>query len=99
MTIKTDKLLVSVYAKHGDTCGLTDRYGHHDTLGCASGYKENDYVLVARFAYFQEGLEYAKAIGERGVHSRVISRLASEPYITDYPKEYPVTFHGSTLNA
>jgi hypothetical protein len=86
MANKTDKLLVSIYAKHGDTCGLADSYGHHDSLGCASGFKESDFVLVAKFAYLQEAIDYAQIIGARGVYSRPVSRIGPVPYQSDYPK-------------
>jgi len=64
---RTDKLSVSVYALHGDTCGLQDSYDHHDSLGCASGFASGDYVLVARFAYLQEAIDYCQTISKRGV--------------------------------
>ena len=83
---KTDKLLVSVYAKHGDTCGLADSYGHHDSLGCASGCKENDMVLVARFAYFMEALDYCEQVSKRGVNTRIVSKIGPTPYVSEYPK-------------
>jgi len=82
--LKTDKLLVSVYARHGDTCSLAP---HCKSLGCASGHAPDDYVLSARFAYLQEGLEYAEAVSKRGVRVRLISRIVpSAPYTSDYPK-------------
>lgn len=84
--LRTDSTLVSVYAKHGDTCGLQDSYGHHDSLGCASGFKAADYVLVARFAYFQEAIEYCEMIGKRGVNSRLVSHLCKPAYTSNYPK-------------
>jgi hypothetical protein len=83
VSLKTDKLLVSVYARHGDSCGLAP---HCRSLGCPSGFQPDDYVLSARFAYFLEALDYAQMVAGRGVHTRVVSRIASEPYITDYPK-------------
>ena len=87
MAIKTDTLAVSVYARHGDICGLNDSYGHHDQLGCASGHREADIVLVARFAYLQEAIDYCAEIGRRGVRSRLVSRIvANAPYVSDYPK-------------
>jgi hypothetical protein len=56
MKLKTDKLPVSAYVRHGDMCTLGSQTPNfHDRLGCASGYKAGDYVLVARFAYLQEG--------------------------------------------
>lgn len=85
--LKTDSLDVSVYARHGDTCGLADSHGHHDSLGCASGHKENDMVLVARFAYFMEAIDYCEGIAKRGVNTRIVSRIVkTAPYVTDYPK-------------
>lgn len=88
MTLRTDALKVSVYCKHGDSCGLQDEYGHHDSLGCASGYKAEDYVLSARFAYLQEAVDYAQAVASRGVNVRLVSRICAEPYVSDYPKQY-----------
>ena len=40
--LKTDKLAVRVYAKHGDTCSIAP---HCESVGCASGCKPNDLVL------------------------------------------------------
>ena len=85
MRIKTDRLAVSVYALHGDTCSLAP---HCKTLGCASRHDANDYVLSARFAYLQEGIDYALACSARGVSMRLVSRIVpSAPYVSDYPKE------------
>lgn len=85
---RTDKLDVSVYARHGDRCGLEDSYGHHDTLGCASGFKANDFTLVAKFAYLQEAIDYCDAVGKRGVKTNLVSRIVpSAPYTSSYPKE------------
>ena len=53
MRVRTDKLSVSCYALHGDICSLAP---HCRSLGCASGLRSDDYVLVARFAYFQEAI-------------------------------------------
>lgn len=84
MSIKTDKLLVSVYANHGDTCGLAP---HCESLGCASGHKPHDYILSAKFAYLQEAIDYAQAISARGVRARLVSRIVpGKPYVSDYPK-------------
>lgn len=83
---RTDSLAVSVYARHGDTCGLEDSYGHHDSLGCASRFKANDMVLVARFAYLQEAIDYCEQVGKRGVNTRLVSRIvATAPYVSEYP--------------
>ena len=87
MKLKTDTLAVKVYARHGDCCGLEDQYGHHDALGCASGYKADDYVLSAQFAYLQEAIDYAQILAARGVNSRLVSRICKTPYISDYPKK------------
>jgi hypothetical protein len=85
MKLKTDKLAVKVYANHGDTCGLAP---HCESLGCASGHKSSDYVLVASFAYLTEGLDYCAELCKRKVHSRLVSRIVpNSPYITDYPKQ------------
>lgn len=85
--LRTDHLDVSVYARHGDTCGLEDSYGHHDSLGCASGFKANDMVLAARFAYLQEAIDYCEQVGKRGVNTRLVSRIvATAPYVSEYPK-------------
>ncbi len=82
--LKTDKLLVSVYALHGDTCSLAP---HCKSLGCASGCAPDDYVLSARFAYLQEALDYAEAVSKRGVRVRLISRIVpTASYVSDYPK-------------
>lgn len=84
---KTDKLDVSIYARHGDTCGLADSYGHHDSLGCASGMKEDDYILVAKFSYLQEAIDYCESVGKRGVNTHLVSRIVpSAPYTSSYPK-------------
>lgn len=85
--IRNNSLAVSVYARHGDTCGLEDSYGHHDTLGCASGFKSHDMVLVARFAYLQEAIDYCQQVGARGVNTRLVSRIVpTAPYVSEYPK-------------
>jgi hypothetical protein len=79
---RSDKLLVSVYALHGDTCSLAP---HCKSLGCASGFESTDYVLSARFAYLQEAIDYALAVANRGVHVRLISRIVpTAPFIRDY---------------
>jgi hypothetical protein len=84
VAIKTDKLLVSVYASHGDTCSNAP---HCESLGCASGFKSEDFVLSARFAYLQEAIDYAVAVSSRGVRVRLVSRIVTgTPYISDYPK-------------
>lgn len=82
MRLKKDKLAVRVYAQHGDCCSLAP---HCESLGCASGHKPDDYVLSAAFAYFQEALDYAQAIAARGVSARVVSRISTKPYVSDYP--------------
>jgi hypothetical protein len=82
--MRTDKLLVSVYALHGDTCSLAP---HCESLGCASRLKPDDYVLVARFAYLQEAIDYCQQVSARGVNTRLVSRIVpSAPYISNYPK-------------
>ena len=83
MKLKTDKLLVSVYVSHGDTCSLAP---HCESLGCASGYKSDDFVLAAKFAFFQEGLDYAEYVSKKGVRARLVSKIGPTPYISDYPK-------------
>ena len=84
MAMKTDKLLVSVYAHHGDTCSNAP---HCESLGCASGFKSEDFVLSAKFAYLQEAIDYAQAVSGRGVRVKLVSRIvAGVPYISDYPK-------------
>jgi hypothetical protein len=88
MSNKTDELAVSVYANHGDTCGLQDSYNHHDSLGCASGFKAADFVLVAKFGYLQEAIDYCEAVGKRGVRTNLVSRIVpTAPYTSSYPKE------------
>jgi hypothetical protein len=80
--IRNDKLLVSVYALHGDTCSLAP---HCKSLGCASGFESTDYVLSARFAYLQEAIDYAMSVVNRGVHVRLVSRIVpTAPFIRDY---------------
>lgn len=82
MKNRTDKLLVSVYALHGDTCSLAP---HCKPLGCASGFDSTDYVLSAKFAYLQEALDYADSVVTRGVHVRVVSRIVPTiPFIREY---------------
>lgn len=89
MRLKADKLAVSVYAHHGDTCSLAP---HCKALGCASRCDSEDYVLSARFAYLQEALDYCEAVSKRGVRVRLVSRIVpSAPYVTDYPKPKAVT--------
>ena len=81
---RSDKLLVSVYALHGDTCSFAP---HCETLGCASGFASNDYVLVARFVYLQEAIDYCQQVSQRGVNTRLVSRIVpTAPYISNYPK-------------
>jgi hypothetical protein len=84
MRLRTDKLLVSVYANHGDTCGLAP---HCKTIGCASGFAADDFVLSARFAYLQEAIDYAMSISARGVRARLVSKIVpNAPFVSDYPK-------------
>lgn len=84
MKLKADKLAVSVYAHHGDTCSLAP---YCKSLGCASRCDSEDYVLSARFAYLQEAIDYCQAVAARGVRVRLVSRIvASAPYVSDYPK-------------
>jgi hypothetical protein len=79
---RNDKLLVSVYALHGDTCSLAP---HCKSLGCASGFESTDYVLSARFAYLQEAIDYALSVTNRGVHVRLVSRIVpTAPFIREY---------------
>jgi hypothetical protein len=82
--LRSDKLLVSVYAHHGDTCSLAPNC---ESLGCASSCASDDYVLSARFAYLQEAIDYCQAIAGRGVRSRLVSRIVpTAPFVSDYPK-------------
>ncbi len=86
--LKTDKLLVSVYAHHGDRCSLAP---HCKSVGCASGHAPDDYVLSARFAYLQEAIDYCQAVARRGVRSRLVSRIVpSAPHVSDYAPEAKV---------
>lgn len=81
---KQPKPSVSVFVRHGDTCSLNP---HCESLGCASGFKSDDYELVAQFVYFQEAIDYAEAISKRGVKARLISKIVpTAPYVSDYPK-------------
>lgn len=84
--LKTDKLLVSCYARHGDMCGLAP---HCRSLGCASGHDSDDYVLVARFAYLQEAIDYCQSGAKRGVNMRFVSRICSPAYTSDYTPSVP----------
>ena len=81
MKLKSDNLAYSVYAKHGDTCGLAP---HCKNLGCASGHTSEDYVLSAKFAYLQEAIDYAQECARRGVRVRMVGRATKTPYISDY---------------
>lgn len=82
--LRKDKLAVSVYANHGDTCSLAP---HCKSLGCASGFDSTDYVLAASFAYLQEAIDYAEYASKAGVRVRLVSRIvASAPFVSDYPK-------------
>ena len=83
MKLRADKLAVSVYARHGDSCGLAP---HCDSLGCASGFGPDDYVLSARFAYLQESIDYCQQVAARGVSTRLISKITDTPFVSDYPK-------------
>jgi hypothetical protein len=85
MRIKSDKLDVRVYARHGDSCSLENEYGHHDSLGCASGFKADDFSLVASFTYLQEAIDYAINGARRGVSMRLVSRIVPKsPMTVDY---------------
>ena len=85
LMLKTDKLLVRCYAKHGDTCSIAP---HCESLGCASGHKAEDYVLAAQFAYLQEAIDYCQAVAKRGVSTRLVSRIVpSAPFVREYPAE------------
>jgi hypothetical protein len=85
MSVRTDKLLVCCYALHGDMCSLAP---HCKALGCASGLKSEDFVLVARFAYLQEAIDYCQEGARRRVRMKLISRLVpTKPYISNYPKK------------
>jgi hypothetical protein len=83
MRIKQPKPDVTVFAKHGDTCSLAP---HCESLGCASGFASDDFELVAQFVYFQEAIDYAQALADRGVSARLVSRIVpSAPHVSDYP--------------
>lgn len=82
MANRSDKLPVRCYALHGDMCSCAP---HCESLGCASGLKSSDYVLVAQFSYFQEAIDYCQAGQARNVHMRLVSRIVpSAPYRVDY---------------
>lgn len=83
MKLRTDKLAVSVYARHGDSCSLAP---HCKSLGCASGFGPDDYVLSAKFAYLQEALDYSQQVAARGVSTRLVSKITETPFVSDYPK-------------
>ena len=85
MRVRTDKLTIGCYALHGDTCCIAP---HCRSLGCASGFWADDYVLAARFAYLQEAIDYCLEGSKCGVRMKLISRLVpSKPYVSDYPKK------------
>ena len=68
MRVRIDKLTVSCYALHGDTCCIAP---HCRVLGCASGFWADDYVLAARFAYLQEAIDYClKGSKRSGIQER-----------------------------
>jgi hypothetical protein len=80
---KPSTLQVSIFAKHGDTCCLAP---HCESLGCASGFKSEQFELVARFTYLQEAIDYAQAIQKRGVSARLVSKIVpSAPHTSEYP--------------
>jgi hypothetical protein len=82
--IKSDKMAVRIYARHGDTCAVAP---HCKSLGCASGHEPDDYVLRAGFACLQDAIDYALLVSGRGVRVRLISHIVpSAPFISDYPK-------------
>lgn len=85
--LRTDKLLVSVYARHGDTCHTSERADVHDSLKCASNLFADDYVLVAKFAYLQEAIDYAREGARRGVSMRLVSRITPIAYVSNYIPE------------
>ena len=82
--LKSDRLAVRCYACHGDMCGSDAVF--HDQLGCASGHKSRDLVLVAQFAYLQEAIDYCRDGARRGVRMCLVSRIASErlPHVSHY---------------
>ena len=82
--LKADKLPVSCYVRHGDTCHTSESPSVHDSLNCASGFRADDYVLVARFAYLQEGIDYCQMGARRGVSMRLVSRITSIPHVSNY---------------
>lgn len=95
MKLKTDNLAYSVYVRHGDMCGLDP---HGKTLGCASGFDSSDYVLVAKFTYLQEAIDYAQGAAKKGVRARLVGRVTKVPYISDYtPAEKQHLANGSTF--
>lgn len=85
MRLKTDKLLVSVYYRHGDTCSLSP---HCKSLGCASSHEPDDLVLCAKFAYLQEAIDYCLESNKRGICVRLVSRIVpNAPFIRNYAPE------------
>lgn len=84
MKTKTDKLAVSIYVRHGDTCNLAP---HCESLGCASGHKPDDFILSAKFAYMQEAIDYAQYVSKNGVRAMLVSKIVpTAPYVSMYPK-------------
>jgi hypothetical protein len=83
MKLRTDRLAVSVYARHGDSCSLSPNC---KSLGCASGFGPDDYVLSARFAYLQESIDYCQQVAARGVSTRLVSKITETPFVSDYQK-------------
>jgi hypothetical protein len=91
MKLKTDKLLVRCYAKHGDMCSLAPNC---ESLGCGSGHKSDDFVLVAQFYYLQEAIDYCRAGLDRGVSMTLVSRIVpGQPYISTYNAQTGVMHH------
>lgn len=78
---RTDKLAVSCYAKHGDMCSNAP---HCESLGCASGLASEDYVLVAKFAYLQEAIDYCLDGTKCGVNMRLVSRICKPLFTREY---------------
>jgi hypothetical protein len=77
MSYKTDELRYAVYARHGDMCSC----GEYGTRDCASGKSPDDYVVVARFAYLTEAIDYAHVCAARGVNIHLRSqRIGSKAY-------------------
>ena len=96
MAYKTDELRYAIYARHGDMCSC-ERDGVRD---CGTGRAYDDYVLVARFVFLTEAIDYAQAVstGDRGVRVRLRSRRYGPQAVYDV-SSYPFASSAETGKA